>query len=75
MIFEKVVVKLDIDNTEELDFLSKFYKEYTSTSDARSKTFDERMKDDILKRQYKNENIKCAEKKVQLHHSTHTKSV
>ena len=63
MIFEKVTLKLDINKTEEKDFMTSFYKEYSSSPTYLEKSFMARMEEDIVKRKWKEDRLHQAERK------------
>ncbi|CAI2382629.1 unnamed protein product [Moneuplotes crassus] len=63
MVFEKVTLKLDLNKTDEKEFMSNFYKEYANNPYNKEKSFMARMTEDISKRQLKEQRLKQAEVK------------
>jgi len=58
MIFEKVTLKVDINKTEEKDFITSFYKEYAASPSNIEQSFMARMQEDIMKRRWKDDQLK-----------------
>jgi hypothetical protein len=57
MVFEKVILKLDVSKAEEDEFLSNFIKEYDNEKDYLNKSFMARMQEDIRRRRMKDQNL------------------
>lgn len=57
MVFEKVVLKLDVSKAEEDEFLSNFIREYNSEKEYLNKSFMARMQEDIKRRRTKDQSL------------------